>query len=108
MESFVHYVISYDEVLALQFLWSADQKECRLPLEGSRAFGAWILSQIRHWQVCPNYLWIRRTALVVKIPDCQEPEKSGILNILMTSENQVLTLSLLDRQKPARLLFYSV
>ena len=48
------------------------------------------------------------TALVVKMPDCQEPEKSGILNILMTSENQVLTLYLLDRQKPAPLLFYSV
>ena len=37
MEGFVHYVISYDEVLALQSLWSADQKERRLPLEGSRA-----------------------------------------------------------------------
>ena len=29
------------------------------PPEGSHVFGAWISSQIHHWPVCPNYLWIR-------------------------------------------------
>ena len=49
--------------------------------------------------------------LVVKLPDYREPEKSRILKILTTSENQALNLSLLDQRnlaKPPPLLFYSV